>query len=101
MHNAQRILRMIFNTVEVFLLIRFALALLGASVAAPVVAFWYAITAPLIAPFGGIFPNVRYGGMVFEWQTVAALAGYAILYAIIAYVLLMLLSVGTRRHHVA
>lgn len=91
---------MIFNTVEVFLLIRFALALLGASITAPVVAFWYAITAPLIAPFGGIFPNVRYGGMVFEWQTVAALLGYAILYAIIAYILLMLLSASTRRHNV-
>lgn len=97
MHTAQRILRTIFNAVELLLLIRFGLALLGASLGAPIVAFWYIITAPLIAPFAGIFPNVRYGTVVFEWQTVAALAGYAILYALIAYVLLFLLSVGAKR----
>ena len=97
MHTAQRILRTIFNAVELLLLIRFGLALLGASAGAPIVAFWYAITAPLIAPFAGIFPNVRYDNMVFEWQTVAALAGYAVLYAFIAYVLLLLLRVGEKR----
>lgn len=97
MHTAQRILRTLFNAVEILLLIRFGLALLGASVGAPVVAFWYAITAPLIAPFAGIFPNVRYGGMVFEWQTVVALAGYAVLYALITYVLVLLLTVGLKR----
>lgn len=96
MHTAQRIMRTVFDTVELLLAVRFAMALLGASVTAPVIAFWYVVTSPLIAPFAGIFPNIRYGAMVFEWQTVAAILGYAFLYYCVARLITLIFSMKRR-----
>lgn len=70
--------------VEVFLLLRFALKLFGANPGAPFVAWMYATTDPLLAPFRGIFPSpVIEQGFVFEFSTLFAM----VIYAIIAWII--------------
>lgn len=52
-----RVITLLFTVLEVLLLIRFALKLLGANAAQPLVAGLYAITEPLVRPFQGIWPQ--------------------------------------------
>jgi uncharacterized protein YggT (Ycf19 family) len=52
-----RVVTLLFTVLEVLLLIRFALKLLGANPAQPLVAGLYGITEPLVRPFQGIWPQ--------------------------------------------
>ena len=52
-----RVITLLVTVLEVILLIRFALKLLGANPAQPLVAGLYAITEPLVRPFQGIWPQ--------------------------------------------
>lgn len=52
-----RVVTLIFTVLEVVLLIRFTLKLLGANPAQPLVAGLYTITEPLVRPFQGIWPQ--------------------------------------------
>ncbi|HET8568674.1 MAG TPA: YggT family protein [Candidatus Limnocylindria bacterium] len=51
-----RVVTIIFTVLEVLLLFRFLLKLLGANASQPLVAGLYALTDPLVRPFEGIFP---------------------------------------------
>lgn len=50
-----RVITLIFTVLEVLLLVRFVLKLLGANPSQPLVAGLYGITEPLVRPFQGIF----------------------------------------------
>ena len=52
-----RVITLLFTVLEVLLLIRFALKLLGANPQQALVAGLYAITEPLVRPFQGIWPQ--------------------------------------------
>ncbi|HLZ48250.1 MAG TPA: YggT family protein [Candidatus Limnocylindria bacterium] len=52
-----RVITLLFTVLEVLLLIRFALKLLGANPQQPLVAGLYGITEPLVRPFQGIWPQ--------------------------------------------
>lgn len=52
-----RVVTLFFTVLEVLLLIRFGLKLLGANPAQPLVTGLYAITEPLVRPFQGIWPQ--------------------------------------------
>jgi uncharacterized protein YggT (Ycf19 family) len=52
-----RVVVLVFTVIEVVLLIRFAMKLLGANPSQPLVAGLYAITEPLVRPFQGIWPQ--------------------------------------------
>ncbi|HEX9494691.1 MAG TPA: YggT family protein [Candidatus Limnocylindria bacterium] len=52
-----RVVTLLFTVLEVLLLIRFVLKLLGANPAQPLVSGLYAITEPLVRPFQGIWPQ--------------------------------------------
>lgn len=52
-----RVVTLLFTVLEVLLLIRFVLKLLGANPAQPLVAGLYTITEPLVRPFQGIWPQ--------------------------------------------
>jgi uncharacterized protein YggT (Ycf19 family) len=54
-----RVITLLFTVLEVLLLIRFALKLLGANAGQPLVAALYAITEPLVRPFQGIWPQAN------------------------------------------
>jgi uncharacterized protein YggT (Ycf19 family) len=53
--TASRVITLVFTVIEVLLLIRFVLKLLGANADQALVSLIYGITDPLIAPFRGIF----------------------------------------------
>lgn len=53
--TASRVIALVLTVLEVVLLIRFFLKLLGANADQALVSLVYAITEPLVAPFRGIF----------------------------------------------
>lgn len=62
------------------LALRFVLRLLGSSTASSFVNFIYMITYPFIAPFFGMFRSqIGYGAARLEFETLVAIAAYAIL----------------------
>jgi len=52
-----RVVSLLFTVLEVLLLLRFVLKLLGANANQPLVSGLYGITEPLVRPFQGIFPE--------------------------------------------
>jgi uncharacterized protein YggT (Ycf19 family) len=76
--------------------IRFVLKMLGASLQAEFVAFMYGVTAPLVAPFKGIFPDTAQGFNIFEASALVAIAVYLLLgWGIVA--LIRILTAPRRR----
>src|SRR5215472_14547579 len=67
--------------VDVFVGLRFLLKLLGASSQSEFVALVYTISAPLVAPFRGTFPNAGNGVFVLEPAALVALAIYPLVAA--------------------
>jgi hypothetical protein len=70
---------LVFGVIEGLLAIRFALKALGANASAGFAEFIYGITAPLVAPFVGLFSNPSSSGSVLELNTVIAMIAYALL----------------------
>lgn len=85
--TASRVIGLLFTVLEVLLLIRFVLKLLGANAEQGLVATINSITDPLVAPFRGVF-NQPSGTPVVE---------IAALLAIIFFVLAAALSLGLVR----
>src|SRR6267378_1200659 len=52
-----RVVTLLFTVLEVLLLIRFILKLMGANASQPLVSGLYQLTEPLVRPFQGIFPE--------------------------------------------
>jgi len=69
----------IFGIIEGLIAIRIVLKLLGANASAGFAEFIYGITAPLVAPFFGLFGNPATQNSVLELHSVVALIAYALL----------------------
>lgn len=69
----------IVGIIDVLIAIRFVLKLLGASTASPFVTFMYGVTAPLVAPFNGIFGAGAQGSYVLEPASLVAIVIYALI----------------------
>ncbi len=82
--------------IAIVIFVRFVLLLFGARTGVPFVDFWYAMTAPLIAPFAGMFGNLNtynsYTGQRIEIESLVAL----VIYGLIGY--LVVLGVRLLRH---
>lgn len=74
-----RIINTIVGIVETLLALRLVLVLLGASPTAAFVAWLYAVTDALAAPFTGAFPNWYIAGFVVDFSILFAMLGYAII----------------------
>jgi uncharacterized membrane protein len=70
---------LIVGVVDVLIAGRFLLKLFGASAQSSFVNLVYAVTAPLVGPFHGIFPNTAASGNVFEPASLVAMAVYALI----------------------
>jgi uncharacterized protein YggT (Ycf19 family) len=57
--TATRVTTLLFTVLEIVLLIRFGLKLLGANPQQPLVNGLYALTEPLVRPFQGIWPQTN------------------------------------------
>ena len=80
-YRVQQALYTILTIIEGLLLIRFVLKLLAANPASGFASFIYGITAPLVAPFYGLFPTPASGtGMVLELYTIVALIVYPLIF---------------------
>lgn len=76
---AQRVIWFIVGVINVLLITRFILLLLGANRDAGFVDFIYWVTSPLVAPFVGIFGEPTYGRFMFDWSSLIAIAVYTLL----------------------
>jgi uncharacterized protein YggT (Ycf19 family) len=75
--------------------LRFALKLLGASPQAEFVSFVYGVSAPLVAPFRGIFPDSAQGFFVFEPSSLVAM----VIYLLIGWGIVALIKIVTAPRH--
>lgn len=78
----------ILGLVEVLLIFRFVLKMLGANSSVGFTSLIYTITAPLAGPFNGILGLSVTGGSVIEWSTIIA----GIVYLCVAWGLVYLLD---------
>jgi len=77
--RAAMVVWLILGIVEALLIIRVILKLLAANPAAGFVQFVYGVTAPLVAPFQGIFPTPASARSVLELSSLVAIAVYALI----------------------
>lgn len=71
----------ILGLIEVLLVFRVILKALGANPASGFANLIYTLSAPLTAPFSGIFRSTATQGSFFEWSTLIA----CVVYALVAY----------------
>jgi uncharacterized protein YggT (Ycf19 family) len=88
--SVTRIIYYLLDVLEVALGLRFLLLLLGANPSAAFANFVYTLTAPLVAPFQGIFTRSVVNGAVFDWSTLIAMVVFALLaYGLVRLILLL------------
>jgi len=80
--TASRVIALVFTVLEVLLLIRFTLKLLGANADQPLVSAIYGITEPLVAPFRGMFAQPA-GTPVVEIATLLSIVFFVLVAALI------------------
>lgn len=76
--HVHQVIWYILGIIEVILVFRFVLKLLGANPLSGFVNFVYTISRPFAAPFYGIFRLDVSGQSIFEWTTLVAMAVYAL-----------------------
>lgn len=79
----------VLGVIEILLIFRVLLKMLGANISSSFVSLVYMISDPFAVPFRGIFRiSVNEAGAVFEWSTLVAMA----VYLLIAYGLVHLMQ---------
>ncbi len=77
-YRASQILYLLLGIVETLIIIRVVLKLLAANSGVGFVRFAYGVSAPLMAPFQGIFPTPVSHNSVVELSSLVAIAVYAL-----------------------
>jgi len=80
-YRAIRFVWLVAGVINVVIGIRFVLQLFAASRSAPFVDLVYGLSAPLVAPFRGIFPTIGQSGFVLDPAALVALVVYALIAA--------------------
>lgn len=80
--TASRVIALVFTVLEVLLLVRFTLKLLGANADQPLASAIYGITEPLVGPFRGIFAQPA-GTPVVEIATILSVIFFVLVAALI------------------
>jgi uncharacterized protein YggT (Ycf19 family) len=87
------LVNIVFGVIEFLLTLRFIFKFFVVNPNTPFVAWLYGATASLVSPFTRILPDLKLGGFVIDFTTLAAL----IVYVLIGYLLLQIFSyVGPR-----
>jgi uncharacterized protein YggT (Ycf19 family) len=74
-----RVAAYVFGVIDVLVLGRFVLRLLGANREAEFVSFVYSASDIFMAPFEAVFPTQKVEGAVFEWSALLAVVVYALI----------------------
>lgn len=96
LYRVTQIIWYIVGILEILLLLRFFLKLLGANPAAGFTQFIYGITYLFAGPFLFVFRVSQVEGSVFEWSTLLAMFVYLIIGWLIAKALVMAKPVTTK-----
>jgi YggT family protein len=91
--RAAMITYLVVGVVEALIIIRVILKLLAANPSSGFVRFIYNVSAPLVAPFQGIFPTPVTQNSVLELSAFVAIAAYAL----IAWVIVRLIAIVGQR----
>jgi hypothetical protein len=95
-YRLQEAIYFLFGIIEILIAVRFVLRALGANPAAPFAAAIYTITAPLVAPFNGMFGEPQLSQSVFEPQSIVAIIVYALIgWALAKIVWLLMADTGS------
>lgn len=96
LYRGTQIVWYIFGLIEILLLFRFILKLLGANIGAGFVQFIYGVTHVFVAPFVSVFRTTyTEGSSIFEWTTLLAMLVYWIIAMGIVKLFLMGKTVST------
>ncbi len=95
LYRGTQIVWYILGFIEIILLFRFVLKLLGANPAAGFTSFIYNLTYVFAAPFISVFRVTYVQGSVFEWTTLLAMLVYWVIAVGIIKLLVMGKSVST------
>jgi len=79
--RARQVIYFIFGVINVLLVLRFALLLLGANEVSPFVTLIYSLSRAFVLPFRGIFAEPDLGASVIEWAALVAI----VVYSLVAY----------------
>jgi uncharacterized protein YggT (Ycf19 family) len=85
----------VVGLLDTLIAIRFLLKLFGANTTAAFVRFMYDLTAPLVAPFHGIFNTTAEGRSIFEPESIVAI----IIYTLVGWGIVSLVRVLSRNRH--
>ncbi len=89
------ITQFVIGFIEIAIVLRIVLKMLGASTAAPFVAWLYETTGPMLAPFNGVFPTPSVsGGFVLEISALVAL----VVYGLVGFLINTLVTNATKPH---
>lgn len=87
--KVEDILWFLIAAVAILIFVRFVLLLFGARTGVPFVDFWYDLTAPLVAPFAGMFGTVDtfnvYTGQRIEIESLVAI----LIYSLVGYLIIL------------
>lgn len=85
--QVNRIIWGVLGLLEILLVFRFMLKLIGANPDSGFAAFLYGITGPFIAPFTGLTSNWESGAAILEVTTLVAMLVYALIFWGVVYVI--------------
>lgn len=85
----------LLSLIEVLLMFRFVLKMMGANPGAGFSNLMYSLTWPLTAPFLAVFPRTVVEGSVFEWTTLLVMLVYWMLATALVRLFLMSKTVST------
>jgi len=74
-----RVVMFVFGVIELLILVRFVLLLVGANTQSGFVQWIHQISGVFMAPFNAIFGTQTINGAVFEWSALVAIAVYALI----------------------
>jgi YggT family protein len=92
LYRMWQVVWLVVGIAEGLIAIRFVLRLLGANPDAGFAQLIYGITAPLVAPFAGLFGTPRFEGSAFEFTSLVAMLVYALLAWVIVKIVFMFFS---------
>lgn len=92
LYRVWQVIWLVVGIVEGLIAIRFVLRLFGANPDAGFAQLIYGLTAPLVAPFVGLFGTPRFEGSAFEFTSLVAMIVYALLAWVIVKIILMFFS---------
>ena len=85
----------VVGLIDTLIAIRFLLKMFGANTTSAFVRFMYELTAPLVAPFHGIFNTASQGRSVLEPESIVAV----IIYTLVGWGIVSLLRLVSRTRH--